>query len=58
MGASTVRPSDSSYPSMGIRRPGLQQNNQRGIQTPSKEVRPDATRPGIKFGPGQSTRFD
>ncbi len=58
MGASTARPPDSSYSSMGIRRPGIEKSGSSGIQSPSKEVRPDTTRPGIKFGPGQSTRFD
>lgn len=59
MGASTSKPSfDTSAPSMGIRRPGLNDSSRPMVSNPSKEVRPGATRPGIKFGPGQSTRFD
>ncbi len=57
MGANASRPQDSAFPSMGIRRPGLSPNTGSAMQTPSKQVQPDINRPGVKFGPGQSTRF-
>ena len=59
MGASTSKPSyGATPPSMGIKRPGLDTTSQPTVSRPEQEVRPGAQRPGIKFGPGQSTRFD
>ena len=59
MGASTSKPSyGATPPSMGIKRPGLDTASQPTVSRPEQEVRSNERRAGIKFGPGQSTRFD
>lgn len=57
MGANTSRPPVSGFPSMDIRRPGLSPNTKPGMESPTNKVQPGTSRPGIKFGPGKSTRF-